>query len=583
MKKQLLTLSFLTILLFLISTKLFSQPLSGTYTIGDNTENFDFKSIGEALVNLELYGVGGKTILELTDSYNVDNELAEIKIGQITGNNETNSIILTVSDNAKEVIFTRNGSHILEIGNTNWFEIQGKNKLFFQTSESINNQNAIYINNIIGDESINITIDGCTFIGVGNEKNHCGIYFTPSENNSYYNISISNNTFYKLSQAINAEGFLSYHISSSKLKIINNTIGDNRIDYNISQFGINLNCLENVTISENTIFSVFSNEMLAAGIKIIDCSFAQINNNKILDIVSYNNDGKACGILASTENKISEVWCYNNMISHVAAKEAYGISIEFDDQIMNTAHIYYNSVLLTIDNSYEYFGEIPSSCFNLNCEMSTTLVKNNIFQNDFGDNPSSVEERLGTAISFLSEHNPFSAISNNIFYTNNITNGYTAKNSLKYFNFEEWNDFNNNDTTSLNSDPDFISNYLLKIKEPNSAGSPIPQINVDYFGKHRNSSTPDIGAHEANDNSGINNFVSNYFDAYYCENTIFINSLEELNGDISIISLNGKSVFQTKVSGMNVKFDLNKTLSSGIYIIKYAEKNKCYSSKVLIH
>ena len=124
---------------------------------------------------------------------------------------------------------------------------------------------------------------------------------------------------------------------------------------------------------------------LPTGITVYDGS-GTISNNLIIDIV--NNNGQAHGpdaaygmIIMSSNDSVE---CYNNMIYHVAAGNAYGI---YTHTVSSLSEFYYNSIYLCEDNSQYLENVTKSYCFLIDGldKGSRFFMKNNILLNNFGD------------------------------------------------------------------------------------------------------------------------------------------------------------------------------------------------------
>ncbi|MDD4142415.1 MAG: T9SS type A sorting domain-containing protein [Bacteroidales bacterium] len=563
-----------------------AQQMSGTYSVGST--DCDFTTLQSAFISLSASGVNGPVVVEIDSSYNTALELSTIYVNGIEGTSSENTVILRPSDNVANVTVAVNATNVMEIINARYFEIQGDERLTFE-NKSLDISAVIMIMDdpAITDNSGSIvTVNGCYLLGNENSNTY-GVSFYSSYDDpdgDDYNITISNNYFLRLHKGIVAYGGVKPdYLTDCDFRVIDNFIGDKREDYLITDAGIMCDNIKKITITGNKIFSIISSEVETCyGMIFENCYTGTVNNNLILDVVNRHESGVAIGLeLKNDSDNSTDIRCYNNMISHVAAATARGAVVDTDSNPDSYPQFYYNSILLTIDETYTHFGVNHSACLYIADTIVGYPIKNNILDNEFGDNAMASEERYGTAIAYNASDFPFTAITHNIFYTDELINGYTADNGTEFITYDEWCALNGDDTTCRNADPCFASSSLLKLQATNGWGTPIAEITKDYFGNIRSYSTPDIGAHEKRDNSGIENADNTAISAYYTSGDVVVSSTEMLSGDIYLFNMQGQVVGYTNVSGNRAVINA-RNLKSGIYVVSYFGTTKS-SIKIYIN
>lgn len=570
---------FITLLTILTTSILNAQSID-TLTIGQNN-NCSFKTITSAVEFINNNAVQNKTVLLLTKDYNpydsVTPETFPIVLRNIV-DDDSKSLIITPANNV-EITFTDSTHNIITIEGT--VELRGKNKIHVISNCKSTNSSAISIND---SPHNNITIDGCNICGGTNSDTTFGIFSSGLgqiiTSNSYITITNNNISRANVGISLNISRASDYFYTTT---IDNNHIGDVRDDYKISRIGIENKSAEGskdkAKISNNNIFSIIGNQSDIYGINISGMKHLELHNNLILDVVNESNIentfAEATGLKISSTDTIV---CYNNMISHIAGQETYGIKLT--NRESSISEFYYNSVYLCEDNSNVNFGDSLTTCFFCdNVSWGRTFFKNNILQNSFGDIYGQTPTTSSCLMLKFTDSDQYewlnkSFISNhNIYYINDLSNGYTSRcidkssNTSQHFTLGEWNEINS-DTTCVDTYPGFISTSLLKIEESNAVGTPIDGITEDYFGTARNNHRPDAGACEIPHETGNIDFENEIdFTAYYSEGYIKIVSDTHLNGDIHIFDMSGRAVASSKINGtqLNIKIDDKK----GIYVVSY--------------
>lgn len=577
------------LLALLFPTIIYSQSLSGTYTIGK--DDCDFTTISAAVTSLVDNGVDGATKLVITSSYNSAEESIPIVINSISGTSAENAITITLADDA-DVNISGNAQYILHLKNTSFFTISGDNRLTF-TNENTDDYSAVIL--IGGDINgltaypHDITIEDCNIVGGSNKTETYGIVsascnFPNIQETMNIDISLIGNDISNVSTGIYVDYlWWAEYTNSSYFIIKNNNIGSNDNGKRVSKRGIWFeNFIDSLVIQGNTIFNLLDTTEQVIGIKVKGFRrYADISGNLVLDVANHDLAGTAAGIyidksdLFNTSLENCKLLCYNNMVSHVAGNTANGIFIQsaYNNPIENY-QIYHNSVYLIKDFLSEAFINCNSSCLSFSSEEGTIVMQNNIFRNDFGDMPGEDDNENCCAINFDGtnfEDINFTTTNNILYYSSlsaaSAVSQMNGENPRRY-SFDEWTEYIN-DTTNLNKNPGFISPTMLMIEEENSAGIPIAGIHKDFFGNVRSYETPDIGAHEKRDNSGFVNYNTITFNAYYQNGRIKVYSDENMKGNIYVMNTNGQVIAYTKVNGKTAEINMSHKAMSGIYVVYY--------------
>ncbi|MBO4745404.1 MAG: hypothetical protein J5603_07950 [Bacteroidales bacterium] len=577
-------------IIFLFSVILSVQAQSiDTLTIGQNG-NHDFKTISAAFDSLYNWGVDNSIILLVTADYIPDDSLYRetfpITVQDIKGTGADTTITLKLTDDIN-VILKDSADCIFYLDNAKHFSIYGDGRLNIVNESKVNGTAGIRLYGSCDD----IVIDGCNIVAEIAASQSYGILVECHFGE--YPIVLSNNN---ISRAIFGLFVMDDSDKNGRDIIIDgNSIGDVRDGYHITSCGICVSVVNShnwgsnrFVVSDNKIFSVMGGD-LPTGITVYDGS-GTISNNLIIDIV--NNNGQAHGpdaaygmIIMSSNDSVE---CYNNMISHVAAGNAYGI---YTHTVSSLSEFYYNSIYLCEDNSQYLENVTKSYCFLIDGldKGSRFFMKNNILLNNFGDiygQPVTDATCLGirnVADDLVPLLNNKMNITHNIFYADEMEDGYPVFNMTSdsvywYYDISAWNTMNN-DTTNYDLNPVFTSTSLLMIAESNALGTPIEGITADYFGTERNQWHPDIGACEIA-NHGISNFADEIsLKAYYSNGNIKVSSDKMLEGDMYVVDMAGRVVAYNRICGTSAEIPFSG--KSGVYVVVIAGKTNV-SRKIFI-
>ena len=577
-------------IMFLLSVVLSVQTQNiDTLTIGQNG-NHDFKTVSAAFDSLYNRGVGNSIMLLVTADYIPDDSLYHetfpITVQDVKGTDAETTISLKLAEDIS-VTLKDSADCIFYLDNAKHFSIYGDGRLNVVNESKVNGTAGIRLYGNCDD----IVIDGCNIMA--EMADSCSYGISAECHYGEYPIVLSNNNISRATYGM----FVTDNSDKKGRDIIidGNSIGDVRDGYHITSCGICVSVANShkevssrFVISDNKIFSVMGG-VLPTGITVYDGS-GTINNNLILDIVNNNDQAHetnaAYGMLIMSAN--DSVECYNNMISHVAADNAYGIFTHTDSSL---SEFYYNSIYLCEDNS-EYLDNVAqSSCFLIDGldNGSRFFMKNNILLNNFGDiygQPVTDATCLGirnVADDLVPLLNNRVNIVHNIFYADDMEDGFSVFNMTSdsvywYYDISAWNTMNN-DTTNYDMNPVFTSTSLLMIAESNALGTPIDGITADYFKTTRNQWHPDIGACEIEHN-GTSDFTEEIdLKAYYSNGNIKVIADKMLKGDVYVVDMVGRVVTYNRIDGYSAEIPFSG--ESGVYVVIITGKTNI-SKKIFI-
>lgn len=576
-------------IMFLLSVVLSVQAQNiDTLTIGQNG-NHDFKTVSAAFDSLYNRGVGNSIILLVTADYIPDDSLYHetfpITVQDVKGTDAETTITLKLAEDIN-VTLKDSADCIFYLDNAKHFSIYGDGRLNVVNESKVNGTAGIRLYGNCDD----IVIDGCNIMAEAADS--CSYGISAECHYGEYPIVLSNNNISRATYGM----FVTDDSDKKGRDIIidGNSIGDVRDGYHITSCGICVSVANShkdvssrFVISDNKIFSVMGG-VLPTGITVYDGS-GTISNNLILDIVNNNQaheTNAAYGMIIMSAN--DSVECYNNMISHVAADNAYGIYTHTDSSL---SEFYYNSIYLCEDNS-EYLDNVAqSSCFLIDGldNGSRFFMKNNILLNNFGDiygQPVTDATCIGirnVADDLVPLLNNRVNIVHNIFYADDMEDGFSVFNMTSdsvywYYDISAWNTMNN-DTTNYDMNPVFTSTSLLMIAESNALGTPIDGITTDYFKTTRNQWHPDIGACEIEHN-GTSDFTEEIdLKAYYSNGNIKVIADKMLKGDVYVVDMAGRVVTYNRIDGYSAEIPFSG--ESGVYVVIITGKTNI-SKKIFI-
>ncbi len=419
-----------------------SQPLSGTYQIGKNstgTQRFD--SIMHATSLLNMNGVGGNVIFELTDEdYPVKTGDLPLLIKDFNANPSstvTNATLLLQPLQDEIVSPTISGTgddnRIILIDRADNVTINGDNGGIISKDLSIENNSTtnpigIHIGSDIGSTIANDNIEiKNTNINLGNTT---GTGILTSAYNAYSaglysNITITNNNFSGGRRAIYANGDNGF-ANGSGLTIQNNSI--NNITNPIGLWGIEIFGTDNIIVRKNRIGNI--NSALGAnvgGIRLgANSSNATIEKNEIYNLSQTNLYG-AHGISLATSLANANVLIRNNMIYNISA-DGYDYAITYLDNAIGVAveggqggiSLLNNSIYLKEGggNLLTTNKDSYTACVSIATGATINTLKNNILINTLGGDKAAGQPKGYTTIAYqgtFTSH--FPDIDYNFYYT----------------------------------------------------------------------------------------------------------------------------------------------------------------------
>jgi hypothetical protein len=486
-----------------LSTGVFSQPLSGSITIGGNSP--DFATLQDAANALKVNGVSGPVFFNIRPGIymeNGGNNTVLILDSIVTGLSEQNRI--TFQPDANEGGNVGNTILQMNITNTSTADPQlvlinldfiSFNNITFQESDaSLNTGNCNLIqlqrNFLTGSLTVNgIVFEGCRFIGTdpsaGTEN---GIEFGQGVSN----ITIRGNTFLRLLRGISG-------VNGTSFSTGNMIIEDNQFLEGWRTFSGSGNALgsameifsENLIIRKNIIDFNGSFNSGYRGISILVMISSEtiiVEQNSIKGAVSSSI------VVVGQGGNPDSLIVANNMINAVAYpvwanESAGGISVF---QNPGNAQILFNTVVLSGGGLNGLFVDAANA----------RVLNNIIITNPLsGFNVCYAQGSL-TNTNFQSDYN--------VLFTINNPQILVSCPAGTFYNLPSYQTATGLDTNSISKDIDFIDSSDLHIsdcqaQDPDLKGIPVVGITVDIDNEIRSTTTPMIGADE-NSFSGFNMF-----------------------------------------------------------------------------
>tara|TARA_B100000508_G_scaffold55003_3_gene42773 strand:+ start:157945 stop:159816 length:1872 start_codon:yes stop_codon:yes gene_type:complete len=432
-----LRIFLIVVFAFTILFKSYSQPLNGTYTIGNASA--DYTTLTAAVDDLNNEGVNGPVVMNiLPGTYN-----EQIMLYEINGASSTNTITFQSStlDSSSVKLFyfitNNNMNYVIRLNGTDYIKFRHMTI----ESDGVQSLRGIFINN----GATNVSFSNNHFIANTTSTNLNKEFFYMNENNNN-DLIIENNVFESGGKTIclGNQGNLN---SSQNIQIKNN-------EFKNGGGGIYLYYLKDVVFSGNTktnsksIYvdycsgnTLFSQNDIYFSYPNSEIRFDHVNENSLGSFTIKNN----CINGTSRFLSCSDVYFVNNTIQAVNCLYFGG----------GSNYELLNNVFLSLDNE------------------QSEIIRASIFQ--------------------VSEINS----NHNLFYS--LDDGYFSIIGHYKYDLETWRDSTGNDINSLFDLPTLISNQDFRSNNSlalNENAIPLPSVNVDIDGDLRDPLTPDLGADE---------------------------------------------------------------------------------------
>ncbi|MFC2111493.1 BNR-repeat neuraminidase N-terminal domain-containing protein, partial [Bacteroidota bacterium] len=431
-------------------------PLSGTYTIGGPTANF--QSFIAAINTIINCGISGPVIINV----NPGTYYEQLSIPQLQGVSSTNNVkFISLNGDSTSVVLTYSPT----LANKNYtLKLSGADYLTFEKI-TISSTGSTYARVIeITDTAtynnfISNIIEGPVTTGIANEQS---LVFSQTGLTSLDNNNKFVSNYFKNG---------SYGLFWSGRNINNHETGTqiiNNIFENQFYRAMYLLYHSTLTVTGNNISTVSNNSY--RGIYAYSLSTAiNISSNKFSSTEGIGIYLNNCHGTLTSNSLMS-----NNFI-HIASTGAvcYGILL-YNSTFQN---IFYNSINISGTST-------NSRCFYLDANSDDITLTNNILANHAGGYSYYT---AGGDSSFTSNYNDIFTSGNNL--------GYIGANRTS---LAAWKTASNGDANSVSLDPLFATNSDLHVGNLllDDLGTPLPQITVDIDGETRSTTTPDIGADE---------------------------------------------------------------------------------------
>lgn len=449
----------------------FMTSLSGTYTIGDSTANFQgFVEAVDALIN---YGVCGPVVF-VADSGTYE---GQITLPPILGADSTNNITFTsaTGDSTDVVVQASPAS-----SSSNWVWSLGQDWVTINgiTVKAVGSGN--YGRVIVFNGTNHSTISNCVIQSKEVSSSYSSCFYNYSTTVDEYNTIMNNQILY---------GYYGiYFYSSSSNLESGNVIQGNNIQgyyyyglYSRYQYGIHVigNSLQQSLYGSSYSYNIYL-YYTDGPIRVLKNRVFDDGGSSMYGIRIYYCDADASdpGIIAN--NFIS---CANTTSS------TYGIYLYYS----NNQKFLNNSVYLTSGSTTGSYGVYM---YASSSNGSGYVFRNNSIVNTGGGYAVYLRDIIYTNTLLTSDHNNWYTSGANlgkITYTNIAT-------------LADWQNYYAGDSLSVNGS--YASETDLHSNSPdlNNAGTPIPFITDDIDGDPRDPATPDIGADEftpSSDDAGI--------------------------------------------------------------------------------
>ena len=459
-------LNLLSFFLFLFSIFSYSQPLSGTYIIGDNPDDH-FNSLELAVQALIDDGISESVVFKVRfGTYLVE----KLEIPSINGVSANNIITIEPLENNSTVIFQSSNSYVMRLTKSDHFVF---NNVTFELLDNLT-RTALWLR-----ASSNILISNCDFIGpdslsnsslVNAAEGHVFIdggssfYNEALQNSEYFpsnNIKVVNNNFFS-----GRNGVISF---AREPYTVNDNIEISRNNFEgVVSRNIGIMSTSNIIISKNN-FSGESNDHTI--------EFRKIKTGLVFDKNHFNCDSKykiPIHIFDCQMDTDNPMIIKNNFFS---LTEYMSITLSKNLKILN------NNFLINRDNKALLLNEGSS-----NIEFYNNILKNS---------------GIGALIQIRS--NSFSVIETlnfdyNVYNPNNaIINYEKIYDSSTNYNLEDWKKLTGLEANSHLVTPNYSSIGDLHLNNDiliEGKGKVLPEVIEDIDGELRDSLKPDIGADE---------------------------------------------------------------------------------------
>ncbi|PCH68853.1 MAG: hypothetical protein COC01_02820 [Bacteroidetes bacterium] len=446
-------LSFCIVFLCSISNANSGVPLSGTYTIGGTSP--DYNSITEAVNDLNTLGVSGPVIFEIAEQTFTE----QVTVDTIVGSSKVNTVTFKSEDanfdgNTGKITHSHSGTsdnYTFRIIRGDYISLEN----FDMEATGVTYARVL----VIDSNATHILVNGCKIYGTssnGSSTNTALIYSRDGGN--------SNNSFTNNQLVDGSYGIYYYGPGADSIRIEYN------IFYDQKYYGIYLNDVDGIKVNGNIIQATTST-LGFTGLLMTYCDSAcEITKNVIEAGLGWRGIVFTQGKGGTTKPSLIG----NNMIHISDTAIAHGIYIVDKDNV----DIYHNSINITSTNTL-------SACLYVFGTFSNKiLVKDNNFTN------------LGGGYAYdIRQASAMDAMNYNNLYVTGINIGYY--NGLQG-TLADWRTATGREGNSIAANPMFQSNIDLHVKMTSpliDAGVYFPPMFDDIDGDTRND-PPTIGADE---------------------------------------------------------------------------------------
>lgn len=478
--------------------------LSGTYTISP-AQPYPYNSFGNVAAVLGSAGVAGPVTFNVQPGSGPYNE--QVEFTAIPGASSTNTV--TINGNGETITYMPDATdrHVVRLNGAQWMTLNnltiiGTDTLYGWGIHFMNAANHNTINNCTIDLSSgrNTSLGTYTLVGIvatasttsistaGNNANYCtfsgnSIQGGP-EGGPQIGIRINGNT-----GGLNAVGN----------QFVNNTVRD------FHEYGMHLLNTDSTLVSGNNIHranrltvTIFRGLVLGTG-----CRNTLIEKNRIhtTNAPTANPSATAYGIhFDGADAPVgSENVAVNNMLYKF--NSVTGIIWAIYNLGADGAHCYFNSI--SLDDTDAVGGTSTTRGFYQTTTASNIVFRNNIVSITRGGGSTKHCLYFGSAGSTITSNN-------NLLYINAPAGtNYTGFLSTNYATLANW-QTTGHDLNSVEGDPLFLAIDNLHINTvatpaspASNAGAPIAGITTDFDDDPRDLVTPDIGADEFDESSGV--------------------------------------------------------------------------------